>query len=81
MYWNCPRNDRLAQLAPRVSYAQAKTYFGGGEWYTLNLDYKRIIKFLRNAGYKGYVTNEFEGKEDAVTGVPESVDLLRAALG
>ena len=73
--------DKLAQLAPRVSYVQAKTYFGGGEWYTLDLDYKRIIQILRDAGYKGYVTIEFEGKEDPATGVPKSVDLLREALG
>ena len=72
--------DKLAQLAPRVSYVQAKTYFGGGEWYTLDLDYKRIIQILRDAGYKGYVTIEFEGKEDPVTGVPKSVALLREAL-
>ena len=73
--------DKLAQLAPRASYVQAKTYFGGGEWYTLDLDYKRIIQILRDAGYKGYVTIEFEGKEDAATGVPKSVNLLREALG
>jgi len=72
--------DKLAQLAPRATYVQAKTYFGGGEWYTLDLDYNRIIKILRNAGYKGYVTIEFEGKEDASTGVPKSVELLREAL-
>ncbi len=69
-----------AQRAPRVSYVQAKRYFGGGEWYTLDLDYKRIIQILRDAGYKGYVTIEFEGKEDPDTGVPKSVALLREAL-
>jgi len=73
--------DKLKQLAPRVSYVQAKTYFGGGEWYTLDLDYKRIIQILRDAGYRGYVTIEFEGKEDPVTAVPKSVALLRKALG
>lgn len=73
--------EKLAQLAPRASYVQAKTYFGGGVWYTLDLDYKRIIQMLRDAGYKGYVTIEFEGKEDASTGVPKSVELLREALG
>ncbi len=32
----------IAQLAPHATIVQAKTYYGGGEWYTLDLDYKRI---------------------------------------
>ena len=31
---------KLEQLAPRAAYVHAKTYFGGGEWYTLDLDYR-----------------------------------------
>ena len=37
----------IAKLAPHATIVQAKTYYGGGEWYTLDLDYKRI------AGYPG----------------------------
>ena len=29
-------------LAPHAVIVQAKTYYGGGEWYTLDLDYPRI---------------------------------------
>jgi len=72
--------NKLTRLAPRASYIQAKTYFGGGVWYTLDLDYRRIVKILRDAGYRGYVTIEFEGKEDPATGVPKSVAMLREAL-
>lgn len=60
---------------------QAKTYFGGGEWYTLDLDYPRIAKILRNAGFTGYVSLEMEGKEDAATAVPKSLEVLRKAFG
>ncbi len=31
--------DKLRMIAPKTAYAQAKTYYGGGEWYTLDLDY------------------------------------------
>jgi sugar phosphate isomerase/epimerase len=69
--------DRLAKLAPRTVLLQAKTYYGGGLWYSLDLDYARIAKIMRDAGYRGYVSLEFEGKEDPRTGVRTSLDLLR----
>ena len=31
--------DQLEQLAPHAVLVQAKTYYGGGLWYTLDLDY------------------------------------------
>jgi sugar phosphate isomerase/epimerase len=73
--------DKLEQLAPRAVFVQAKTYYGGGEWYTLDLDYSRIADILAGVGYRGYVSLEFEGKEDAATGVPKSLALLRQAFG
>lgn len=73
--------DKLEQLAPRAVFVQAKTYYGGGEWYTLDLDYSRIADIIAGVGYRGYVSLEFEGKEDAATGVPKSLALLRQAFG
>ena len=72
--------DRLAQLAPDAVLLQAKTYFGEGVWYTLDLDYPRIAKILRDAGFKGYVSLEFEGKENPLTAIPKSLDMLRKAF-
>ncbi|MGI8604295.1 MAG: sugar phosphate isomerase/epimerase family protein [Verrucomicrobiales bacterium] len=69
--------DRLAQLALKTVLLQAKTYYGGGLWYSLDLDYARIAKIMRDANYRGYVSLEFEGKEDPLTGVKKSLDLLR----
>lgn len=69
--------DRLAMLAPRTVLLQAKTYYGGGLWYTLDLDYARIAKIMRDAGYRGYVSLEFEGNENPLTAVPKSLELLR----
>jgi sugar phosphate isomerase/epimerase len=73
--------DRLKALAPDTVLLQAKTYHGGGVWYTLELDYARIAKILRDAGYTGYVSLEFEGKEDPLTAIPKSLAMLRAAFG
>ena len=73
--------DRLEQLAHETVYVHAKTYFGGGLWYSLDLDYDRIAAILHRHGYRGYVTLEFEGKEDPLTGVVRSLQVLREAFG
>jgi L-ribulose-5-phosphate 3-epimerase len=73
--------DRLEMLAPKAALVQAKTYYGGGLWYTLDLDYDRIAKLLRKHNYNGYISLEFEGKEDPRTAVPKSLAVLRKAFG
>ncbi|MCX6589254.1 MAG: sugar phosphate isomerase/epimerase [Acidobacteria bacterium] len=70
----------IAKLAPKATIVQAKTYFGGGEWYTLDLDYKRIAGILKQAGFKGWVSLEMEGKADPLGAVQKSYDQLRAAF-
>ncbi len=72
--------EGLSQLAANASIVQAKTYYGGGEWYTLDLDYKRIAGILQKANYKGWVSLEMEGKEDPATAVPKSYKVLREAF-
>jgi L-ribulose-5-phosphate 3-epimerase len=49
-------------------------------WYTLDLDYDRIAAILRKANYRGVISLEYEGKEDAKTAVPKSLALLRKAF-
>jgi L-ribulose-5-phosphate 3-epimerase len=72
--------DKLEQMAPHAVYVHAKTYFGGGEWYTLDLDYTRIAALLKRVGFHGYISLEFEGKADPERAVPESIALLRDAF-
>jgi hypothetical protein len=60
---------------------QAKTYYGGGLWYALELDYLRIAEIFRKHNYRGYVSLEFEGKEDPRTAIPLSLKVLRSAFG
>jgi len=72
--------DRLEQLADRAILVQAKTYFGGGKWYTLDLDYPRIATMLKKHNYRGYVSLEFEGNADPQTAIPQSLALLKQAF-
>jgi len=69
--------ERIAALAPRAVLVQAKTYYGGGRWYTLDLDYGRIAAILKAAGYRGYLSLEFEGNDEVVSGVSKSLAMLR----
>jgi sugar phosphate isomerase/epimerase len=73
--------EGIAKLAPHASIVQAKTYYGGGEWYTLDLDYRRIAGILRQSGFRGWVSLEMEGKESPETAVPKSLAVLREAFG
>jgi sugar phosphate isomerase/epimerase len=72
--------DRLEMLAPKTILLQAKTYYGGGLWYQLDLDYVRIAKIFHKHNYRGFVSLEFEGKEDPKIAVPKSLALLRKAF-
>lgn len=78
--WPGDPYEGIERLAPYATIVQAKTYYGGGVWYTLDLDYPRIAKILKNAGFKGWVSLEMEGKEPAETAVPKSIEMLRAAF-
>ncbi|MEN6578472.1 MAG: sugar phosphate isomerase/epimerase family protein [Phycisphaerales bacterium] len=72
--------DKLQMCAPQTVFMQAKTYYGGGLWYTLDLDYDRIGKIMKKHNYQGYVSLEFEGNEDWQTAVPKGLALLRKAF-
>jgi L-ribulose-5-phosphate 3-epimerase len=73
--------EKLEKIAPYAILVQAKTYFGGGIWYALDLDYDRIAAMLHKHNYRGYISLEFEGMEDPRTAVPKSLALLRKAFG
>jgi sugar phosphate isomerase/epimerase len=73
--------ERIASSSVPLALVQAKTYYGGGRWYTLDLDYARIAGILRKHNYRGWISLEFEGNEDPRTGVPRSLELLRTHFG
>lgn len=73
--------EKLRMIAAKTVFVQAKTYSGGGEFYTLDLDYARIAKILGDVGYAGWISLEMEGKEDPATAVPKSLRELASAFG
>lgn len=73
--------DRLEVMAAKAAFVQAKTYHGGGVWYSLDLDYPRIAQMLARHNYRGYVSLEFEGNESWETAIPKSLATLRDAFG
>ncbi|MCA8995398.1 MAG: sugar phosphate isomerase/epimerase [Planctomycetaceae bacterium] len=73
--------EQYEQLAPYAVFVQAKTYMGGGTWYTLEIDYDRVAKLLADRNYQGYVSLEFEGQAPHEQAIPESLTLLRRAFG
>ncbi len=74
------RYEQLEQLAPKTFLIQAKTYYGGGKWYTLETDYHKVASIFRKANYRGYVSVEFEGNEDPLTAIPKSLEVIREAF-
>ena len=48
--------------------------------YTLDIDYKRVAEIFRKAGYKGYLSLEFEGNENPLEAIPKSLAMLREAF-
>lgn len=72
-----PQFERLIKYATII---QAKTYYGGGHYYDLNLDYNRIGEIIRRNNFQGYISLEMEGKESAETAVPKSLSMLQKAI-
>lgn len=72
--------EKLEQCAAHTVFVQAKTYYGGGLWYTLDLDYPRIAAIMRRHHFQGYISLEFEGNDDYRTAIPKGLALLRGAF-
>ena len=72
--------DKLEMLADRAMFMHAKTYYGGGLWYTLDLDYDRIADIMKRANFRGYISLEFEGNEDYRTAIPKALAMLQKAF-
>ena len=78
-YYDGDMYTAMEKVAPWVDLAHAKTYPGGGLVFTIPLDFERIFRILKGAGFTGYVSIEMEGKEAAETAVVKSARLLQKA--
>jgi L-ribulose-5-phosphate 3-epimerase len=73
--------EKMAASSVPITLVQAKTYYGGGRWYALDLDYARIAKMLDQHHYRGWISLEFEGNDDPEVAVPKSLAMLEQAFG
>jgi len=74
-YRNNPYEE-IAQTAPYTITCHAKTDIKGEE-----ADFSKIVASLEEAGFKGYLSIEYEAAEEPMTAVPKFVDYLKEVTG
>jgi L-ribulose-5-phosphate 3-epimerase len=71
----------MRHMLPHLALVHAKTYVGGSMYFgDFEIDYVRVAAMLREVGYTGYVSIEFEGNAMPEHGIAESVRRLREAF-
>ena len=71
--------ENMALLAPKTITVQVKVMVRDGDKRE-EADFKRIVRILRDANYRGYVALEYEENEDPMTAVPAYLAKLRQAV-
>ena len=59
---------------PYATHAHIRDFFGEPKQ---PLDLDRVWQLFARQGYKGYMSAEYEGKEDALTGVPKLIEKIK----
>jgi sugar phosphate isomerase/epimerase len=70
----------LARCLPFAVTAQLKVEIQAKGGPKQEADFARLVGMFRDAGYRGYVTLEYEADEAPLTAVPRYLDRLRALL-
>lgn len=70
----------LAAIAPYAVTSQIKANIGSPKG-PVAADWSRVIGVLRDAGYRGWVSLEYEEEEDAKTAVPRLLKQLERLIG
>jgi len=73
--------DDIARAAPFAVTCQVKVEISRKGGRREEADYPRLVGILRQAGYRGYLTLEYEAAEDPATAVPRHLEALRRAAG
>jgi len=72
-----PGQDGYAQIEACIPYAthtHIREVFDDQQ----PIDMDRVWQMFAKAGYKGYMSAEYEGKEDPMTGVPKLIQRIKA---
>ena len=65
---------QIEACIPYASHTHIRDRFGNSH-HPVDLD--RVWRLFANAGYKGYMSVEYEGEKDAMTGVPRLLERVR----
>ena len=68
--------DSYAQIESCIPYAthtHIREVFDDGQ----PIDLDRVWRLFARAGYKGYMSAEYQGQEDAVTGIPKLIEKIK----
>ncbi|MBM3499232.1 MAG: sugar phosphate isomerase/epimerase [Armatimonadetes bacterium] len=71
----------LARVAPYAVNVHVKTAMQAQGKPAEPADYARLVALLREAGFSGYLSLEYEAAEDPKTAVPRVLGEIRAAMG
>ncbi len=72
-----PTQDAYAQIAACIPYASNTHIRDHFEYDQSPVDLDRVWRLFAQAGFKGYMSAEYEGKEAAATGVPKLVAQIK----
>lgn len=71
----------IAAVAPYAITTHIKVEVSAAKQKPQPADFPRIVKILRDVGYRGYLSIEYEAKEDPLTALPRHVKAIREAMG
>jgi len=65
----------IEACVPYATHAHIRDFFSETE---RPIDLDRVWRLFAKGGYKGYMSAEYEGKEDPMTGVPKLIEKIKA---
>ncbi len=73
--------EAVERVAPYVWLAHAKTYFGGGSWYSLELDYARIFRICGGRFFAATALLKWKGRRRGDSDAEEHRSAARGVVG
>jgi len=75
-FYEYDRYKGVQELMPYAKGVSAKANVFKEDGYEANYDYDRLMKIVKDAGYRGYVGIEYEGEIAEVEGIKKAKELL-----
>lgn len=67
--------NQVEALVPYATHTHIRDFYGGKHRLPLDLD--RMWQLFAKGGYQGFMSVEYEGEEDPMTGVPKLIDRVK----